>query len=172
MKRTPFTGFSGPSCSPEALPARWIGRHTGHGYSLLELALLLTLMLVLAGIAAPITSHGFRSLELKLAADSFARELGRARLQALAENSPIAVQVEATRGSYQLVSAKDPTFFRGPQRFLGQKVSFVKVPSRLVVFYPWGTAAPAGTYQLSNRTGQIQIVVSLTGRIRLERVSS
>lgn len=172
MQRKPLTNRSPGSSLWSPFPEKSYRMETRKGYTLLELALLLSLLTVLAGILAPMTLFGFRSLELRLAADAFARELGRARMQALIENSPIAVQIETQSGSYQLVSAKDPSFFRGPQRFLGRKVIFGRIPSREVVFYPWGTAAPAGSYLLSNLTGQIQVVVSLTGRIRLERVTS
>lgn len=141
------------------------------GYSLTELLTATTLATLLAATVVPISVRSVRWVQLRASANELTRELQRARMQALAENAPIRVEISAPNNRYQLVSAGDITSPRGAQHTLSEGVSFQVLPSRPIVFYPWGTAAPAGSYVLSGIAGKLRIVVHLTGRIRIEEVS-
>jgi len=142
------------------------------GFTLLEMVLVLAIITTMAGVLYPVSRQGMRGMTLQYTAQAFAGELLRARLLALTENSAIVVRVTQKAQSYQLLSAVDQSCLRGPERFLDKTISFKQIPSREVVFHPWGTAAPAGSYLLGSAAGRINVVVSLTGRVRIERVKS
>ncbi len=140
------------------------------GYTLLEMCLVTAVFLVLAGILYPVGMQGLQEIALRSATQAFVGELLRARLLALSENAAVAVRVAQETNSYQLFSSADRSCERGSEKNLGSRVSFVQVPAREVVFHPWGTAAPAGSYTLAGSGGRMTVVVGLTGRVRFERV--
>jgi prepilin-type N-terminal cleavage/methylation domain-containing protein len=145
--------------------------HNHRGFTLTEIAIVIAILMLTAGILFPVSLRGMREMSLQYATQSFAGELMRARLLALNENAPIVVLVAPQKRSFQLASAVDRTCARGPERFLDHRVVFSQIPSREVIFHPWGTAAPAGSYTLSGAAGQMSVVVSITGRVRIARVT-
>lgn len=137
------------------------------GYQLLEVTLvcaLTTLILTFGWLNwQSLRDHYFlNSGRLQfLAAASQARQL------AVVKGFAVQIGVNSDRMGFALAIPKEePTFWRK----LPQGVRFDSIPARPLIFYSRGGAAPAGTFLLGNRSGQIRVVVAPSGRIRWERV--
>jgi hypothetical protein len=104
---------------------------------------------------------------LHLAGESFSSAVMAARSQAVAKNLATQVRVHRSRRKFGL-AMKDSE----PQSWqdLPAGVEFSKVPRKPPRFYSRGYASPAGTFLLENSRGRIRVIVSLSGRVRWERV--
>lgn len=133
------------------------------GFQLLELVLVLALIAVAAAIGAGAWSEWTSRYHLYLATDALNACLQSARTGAMTQNAAVEVQVQAHRYSMSL-RGEEPVLWR---RF-PKDVEVVKAPSRAVAFYSRGNAAPAGSFVLQGRGGQVKLVVSPSGRVRVE----
>jgi hypothetical protein len=89
----------------------------------------------------------------------------------MTENCDIRIVVCQAEKQYTMASADDSTILRGALHTLAPGITFQTVPSRAVVFHPWGTASPAGSYVIGGTAGKYRVLVHLTGRVRIEEVS-
>ena len=148
------------------------GRLAGHGFSLLELVVVLSVASVLAGIGV-LSHHALRPrLDLRDAARQVVMDLKVARLRAAAENVNHRIVFTDGGGTYQ------------PQRKSGSSYTNtappVALPQGIVVadctangnaigFKPRGNAATFGTVTIRNRLGEArQIVVDIAGQVRVQ----
>ena len=140
------------------------------GFSICEVLIAAAIGAVVSAGVVPFSVHITHWIRLRSSAHDFVRELHRARLLAIAQGSPVKVDVRSADGSYRLVSTSASLGVLGAECRNAQGVLFQSLPSRPLAFHPWGTASPAGSYVLAGRAGGIRIVVSLAGRVRTEEV--
>lgn len=137
------------------------------GYQLFELLLACSLIGFLSTISLAVLNGVADQQRLHAAAHTFVSALTKGRSHALAKNAAVRVYVNENRKSFALAGRSEtPVQWQD----LPQGVEFSSIPSNLPTFYSRGTASPGGSFVLANRRGQIRVVVSLTGRIRWERI--
>ena len=137
------------------------------GFQLLELTLLCGL---LASILALGWSgwHGLRERHcLEGGRLEFLAAATQARHLAVIKGVAVQIGVKSDRRRYTLAVPQEASL---SWRQLPQGVHFDSIPGRVLTFYSRGSAAPAGTYLLGNRSGQVRIIVAPSGRIRWKRV--
>ncbi len=140
---------------------------TARGYSLLEVMLVCALIGSGSTLGLSILNGIAEQHRLQLAGESFLSALMAARFQAVAKNLAIQVLVHASGKKFGVaVKDSEPQFWQE----LPTGVEFSKTPRKPPHFYSRGYASPAGTFILENSRGQIRVVVSLSGRVRWERV--
>jgi len=145
-------------------------RRCTRGLSIYELVLATALVTMAAAGIVPFSVQSLRWIRLRSSVHDFVRELHRARLLAIAYGTPIRMDVSGTNSSYRLVSTSSALGPVGAEYHNAEGVRFQSLPARPLTFHPWGTASPAGSYVISGSVGRIRIVVSLTGRLRVEEV--
>ena len=137
------------------------------GFNLLEL-------IVGCGIVASLSAMGFFALQemsqqqALYSAGAFVQSaLSKARFQAVAKNLAVELRVHPNKGEFTLIEKGD-----SPQlwRTLPEGVVFSRVPTRLPTFHSRGYASPSGTFILQNPSGQIRVIISVSGRVRWERI--
>ena len=135
------------------------------GFHLLELT-------VGCGIIASLSAMGFFALQemshqqALYSAGAFVQSaLSRARFQAVSKNLAVELRVHPNKGEFTLVEKGD-----APQLWqaLPDGVVFSRVPARLPTFHSRGYASPSGTFVLQNASGQIRVIISVSGRVRWE----
>ena len=138
------------------------------GYNLFEVTLWCILTGTLSTVSLSIV-EGIRDQQgLHLAGEAFLSAVSAARFEAVTKNLAVEIRVHPNRDQFTVALKNDePDLWHG----LPQGVLFSKVPSHPVTFFSRGNAAPAGTFTLKNKRGQIQVIVSLSGRIRWKRES-
>ncbi|MEE8348447.1 MAG: GspH/FimT family protein [Acidobacteriota bacterium] len=138
------------------------------GYNLFEV----TLWCLLTGTLSTI---GFSMIEgirdqqgLHLASESFLSAISAARFEAMSKNLAVQIRIHPSQDQFALaLRNKEPDLWQS----LPKGVSFSRVPSKPITFFSRGSAAPAGTFILKNRRGQIKVIVSISGRVRWIRES-
>lgn len=138
------------------------------GFTLPELALV-------CGIMALTSTLGFSWLagilgqqRLQLAADSFLSTAISARYQAVTKNLATQIRVHPDLQQFAVAAKDQPPLL---WQKLPKGVAFSQIPSRSPTFYSRGFASPAGTFILSSGHGSVRIVISLSGRVRWQRIS-
>ncbi len=138
------------------------------GYNLFEI----TLWCMLAGTLSTISLtvvEGMRDQQgLHLAGESFLSAVSVARFEAMTKNLAVQIRVHPSRSKFTVALKDDePDLWQS----LPRGVTFSKVPSKPITFFSRGNVAPAGTFTLKNERGQIQVIVSVSGRVRWKRES-
>ncbi len=133
------------------------------GFQLLELMLVCFLIAVGAALGASAWYEWVGQHRLHSAAEGLSTFLQGVRLSAVSRNAAIQVRVQGNRYAMALRGSDAVVWQRFPQG-----VQAVRFPRRPVTFFSRGNAAPAGSFVLQNRSGQIRVVVSPTGRVRKE----
>jgi Tfp pilus assembly protein FimT len=137
--------------------------NTARGYSLLEVMLVCALI----GSGSTLGLSILNEIAVHLAGESFSSAVMAARFQAVAKNLATLVRVHPSRRKFGLaVKDSEPQFWQD----LPTGVEFSKIPRMPPRFYSRGYASPAGTFILENSRGRIRVIVSLSGRVRWERV--
>ena len=138
------------------------------GYTLFEIALWCILTGTLSGVSLTVI-EGVRDQQgLHLAGESFVAAVSAARFQAMAKNLAIQIRIHPDRDQFAVALKNDePDLWQS----LPRGVSFSRIPSRSITFFSRGNAAPAGTFTLENKRGRLQVIVSLSGRVRWKRES-
>ncbi len=140
---------------------------TTRGYSLLEVMLVCALIGSGSTLGLSILNGIAEQHRLHLAGESFSSAVMAARFQAVGRNLATEVRVHASRKKFGLaVTDSEPHFWQD----LPTGVEFSKIPRKPPRFYSRGYASPAGTFILENSRGRIRVIVSLSGRVRWERV--
>jgi len=83
-------------------------RHTGSGFSLIELMIVLAIMSVVLALAGPAVTRGLSGLTLKTAAKKVAAALRYARSQAVNRAQPYSVILDAERGRIVICGIPQP----------------------------------------------------------------
>ena len=140
---------------------------TARGYSLLEVMLVCALIGSGSTLGLSILNGIAEQHRLHLAGESFSSAVMAARFRAVAKNLATQVRVHTSRRKFGVaVTDSEPQFWQD----LPTGVEFSKIPRKPPRFYSRGFASPAGTFILENSRGRIRVVVSLSGRVRWERV--
>ncbi len=140
---------------------------TARGYSLLEMMLVCALIGSGSTLGLSILNGIAEQHRLHLAGESFSSAVMAARFQAVARNLATEVRIHKGRRKFGLaVKDSEPQFWQD----LPAGVEFSKMPRKPPRFYSRGYASPAGTFILENSRGRIRVIVSLSGRVRWERV--
>jgi len=85
-----------------------------HGFTLLELVLVMVVLVVALGITAPSLRGWSRAQVLRDAADQFVSVTHRARSQAVSEMRIYRVEMDASAGRYQLTMQEEQAFVSIP----------------------------------------------------------
>ncbi len=140
---------------------------TARGYSLLEVMLVCALIGSGSTLGLSVLNEIAEQHRIHLAGESFSSAVMAARFQAVSKNLAILVRVHPSRRKFGLaVTDSEPQFWQD----LPTGVEFSKIPRKPPRFYSRGYASPAGTFILENSRGRIRVIVSLSGRVRWERI--
>lgn len=135
------------------------------GYTLVELMITCLLMVSAAGYGL----ESFRAMAdhhtLQAACQGLASDLSRARTVAISSNLPVTIKIRDDKKAYSVTEPGESVRWRS----LPEGASFSAAPNKNVTFYSRGGASPAGAYAISNRAGEIRVVVSASGRVRWTR---
>jgi len=136
------------------------------GYTLFEITLWCLLMGTLSTVGLSV-GEGIRDQQrLHLAGESLVSAVSAARFDAMTKNLALQIRVHPERNQFTVALKDDePDLWQN----LPRGVVFSKIPSRSITFFSQGSAAPAGSFTLENQRGQIQVIVSLSGRGRWKR---
>lgn len=137
------------------------------GYQLFEVMLVCSLLGLLSTVFIPLLDKIAAEDKLHASSQVFRSTLLNARSQAVAKNSALRVHVHQDGKRFAIARrGEEPAMWRA----LPKGVQFSRIPANLPTFYSRGTASPAGSFVLSNGAGQILIVISVSGRVRWERL--
>lgn len=138
------------------------------GFQLLELLVVVAILSLLAATSLPRLSALSAHFRLQGAAESMVSLLSRARSSALSRNQTVTFWVHPDGRQYGLGTPLDP-----PCHWLTLPPGVVVSgqPATRISFHTRASAAPAGSLVLENAAGRVQVVVSVTGRIRWQRMS-
>ena len=135
------------------------------GFQLLECLIVCALLACLGGIGFGTLNGVIEWYRLQVGARAFVSQVASVRSSAISRNVSLRVLVDPGRESYGWA-------LRGTESVIWRRlppgVSFTRVPRNPVTFFSRGNAAPAGTFLLANRKGEIKIVVAPNGRVRWE----
>ncbi len=138
------------------------------GYQLFELMLVCSLLVSLSTLFLPFLDGIADQERLHGAGQAFRSAVATARYQSVAQNRAIRICIHEDRKRFATAEGEqEPALWQE----LGRGVTFSSIPARLPTFYSRGTASPGGSFVLTNPAGQIRIVVSVSGRIRWERLN-
>ena len=139
------------------------------GFTLAEVVMVLSCAAVVLAAAGPNVGKLYEEWALWGAARSVESSLRWGRAQAVSATSPMMFVVDASGGSFYWLNPATGERFEGSVRYLSARVRFVGAPKKPLRFTPRGNATPAGTFTLQNGAGSYKVVVSLVGRIRVQR---
>lgn len=138
------------------------------GTGLLEILLVLGLIGVMAGGAVPSAHRIRQAWALWGSAHLVESSLLWARAHAVAANDSLTFIIDQNgRRFYWL--APDGSRYETSVRYLPAGVSIIKSPIRPLRFFQHGNAVPAGTFVIQGEAGNCRVIVSVMGRIRIER---
>lgn len=141
---------------------------SNRGQGLVELLVVLGLVGIVAGGAAPGIRRINQEWELWGCAHMLENSLQWARMHAISTNDSLALMIdEGGRRFYWL--DPDGTRYENSVRYLPAGVRIVQSPRRPLRFYQHGNAVPAGTFVVQGAAGSYRVVVNVTGRIRMQR---
>lgn len=141
-----------------------------HGFSLIELMIVVGLIAVLAGISVPMIAAGMKRYSLITVSQQVVSTIRSARTQAVGKNATLRVRFSyPADGQYQILDIADAEV--GAVQYLPQGTTFGTVSSDLQLD-PSGrvtalTGVPPVTIVVSNGDENKTITVSASGRVQL-----
>lgn len=142
--------------------------HNARGVGLVEIIVVLGLLGIMAGGAAPGIHRINQEWALWGSAHLLETSLLWARNHAIAANDSLILMIDQDgRRFYWL----DPggTRYETSVRYFPAGVRVVQSPRRPLRFYQHGNAVPAGTFVIQGEAGTYRVVVSVAGRVRVQR---
>ncbi len=143
-----------------------IRRDANAGFQLLEMMIICALIGLLGTIGWGNFRHIREHYQLRMGCAHFVSLLSQCRLQAVSKGLPLEVRIHPDRGHFTIAPEDEPARL---WRALPAGMKFTSIPKKRLTFYSRGTAAPAGSFRLENRTGQIKVLITPTGRIRWQQ---
>ncbi|GMQ83505.1 MAG: hypothetical protein BMS9Abin06_0240 [Gammaproteobacteria bacterium] len=164
-------------------------RHSG--FTLIELLVTLALAAVLAGLAVPAMDHFVDNARLRSAGESLAQQLQFARSHALTYQLPVYFSLSGSPGQWCFgwsdsadcdcnATSPGPALCStqgGNQNLIHRQLSTAfpavqlnaddSVTLRSIRFSPIRGTASADSFSLRNDAGELRVIVSLLGRIRI-----
>jgi prepilin-type N-terminal cleavage/methylation domain-containing protein len=140
----------------------------GRGFGLVELLIVLGLMGIMAGGAAPEIHHMKQEWALWGGTRLLESSLLWARTHAIAANDSLTLIVDQN-GRRFFWQAPDGIRFENTLRWLPSGISIIQSPRKPLRFFPHGNAVPAGTFIIQGEAGTYRVVVSALGRVRIQR---
>lgn len=135
------------------------GKVRQHGFTVIELLMVLVVASVLMGIAVPSFQSWLPTLRLSNAARQVATDLQLARMRAISSNASTAVTFNTGSGTYS---------FGAETRSLGELFPGITITSASnPTFTPRGTVNSV-TITLSNGSAQKLVCVNVVGRIDVQ----
>ena len=146
----------------------------GPGFTFIELMIVIAIMAIMAGIAIPNSIEWLRAARLRGVTNDLASDLAMARLRAIKSSMPVKV-IFSTDGYMVFIDSNnnnvldsEEVLLRNKQYPAGITMSNTTFTSSRAIFHKTG-ATSAGTIRLSrNGNEQINIIINLVGRIRVE----
>ncbi len=138
------------------------------GQGLLETLVVLGLVGILAGGAAPGVHRMNQEWALWGGVRLLESSLFWARTHAIAANDSLALIISPDGRSFFW---QDPggSRYLNSERHFPAGVCIIQSPRRPLRFFQHGNAAPAGTFVIQGEAGTYRVVVSILGRIRVQR---
>lgn len=143
------------------------------GFTLLELLVVILIMAVMVGVAAPRFSRTFSRLQLQASAYDMAKLLTYASKRAVARGEMLRIHFDPQGRRYWLAKAQEAPPAGEPER-VGSKFGRISsVPeaislepsARAVTFYPDGRADPFEMFMLDRQHGYRLTIDVWTGRV-------
>ncbi|MBI4454910.1 MAG: GspH/FimT family protein [Acidobacteria bacterium] len=138
------------------------------GFSALELVMALVVLAVLVAVALPTLGPMQRNYRVMTAASQVAGEIQTARLLAISRNASLQFSVDSATGSYRVIDPADTGNPPRTAKTLPDGVTFQTVPSQPLTFFARGNSQ-AGIIRVGAETFSVQITVSTSGRVKVER---
>ncbi len=138
------------------------------GTGLLEVLIVLFLIAIMAAGAVPGVHRIQQEWALWGGVRLLESSLFWARTYAITSNDSLILNVEGDGRAF-FWTDPDGVRLELSRRMLPPGVRIVQSPARPLRFYQHGNAAPAGTFVLQGNAGSYRVVVSILGRIRVQR---
>ena len=136
------------------------------GLQLFETAVAISLLLTLAGWSAFGARRFLAEHRLHAAGLSMVSAAAAARSMAVTRNTDIQLAARSGSGEFGLTPRhSEPSNWKS----LPPGVHFASVPARPITFHGRGTAAPAGSFRITNEAGTLRILIAVSGRARWSR---
>ena len=139
------------------------------GATLLETTVVIACGAILLAIAVPNLDRLQQEWTLWGAAHLIESSLHWGRMHAISANTSLRFEVDSDGRGYHWADGETGARFEQSIRFLPGRVRIVSAPHKPLRFYPKANAAPAGTYIIQGDAGQYRVIVSVAGRIRIQR---
>lgn len=139
------------------------------GFSYVEVAIVVSLLVIVAGISIPQLQRSFSLYRLTSSAELVATELAAGRALAVARNWLYQIDCNPTDGTIQIIDPDDAGNYPRTVKTLNSGITFSSIPGSgsEIRFNPRGDARN-GTIVLQNANGNtISVVVSRSGRIEV-----
>ncbi len=141
------------------------------GFSMVELAIVLTVVLVLAAVTFPSIVATMSLYRLETSASVIEGKLADARINAIKRNRQVWLLLDSTAKSARLQYSDGGTIDVGTEEFLGTGISFVSPTPGQITFdaQGWPTGSPPFTVRLEvdSSGDQRNVTVSPTGKITI-----
>ncbi|MBN1405252.1 MAG: GspH/FimT family pseudopilin [Candidatus Omnitrophica bacterium] len=158
-------GFTRPVLKPRPNSLRT-------GFTLIELILTTTILLVIAALSVPIFKNTYSSLIINLKAQDMAGLMNLARERAIMTRMPYAVKINADENSYRMMALDTKKDKLSPVRDRWGKSFFIPANFKIqsggntVKFFPDGTSSGADIVLTDDKGAQKQVHISeKTGEI-------
>jgi prepilin-type N-terminal cleavage/methylation domain-containing protein len=147
-------------------------KYTRHGFSMMEMLVVIVILGVLSAMVGPAMSRVVRHNRVNRSATLIAADLQNAFAVAARQREPVRIQADAATRSYQFVDRKTGavlkirTFYGDTSEY--RLTSLVFTPAVIDVF-PNGVSSAAATIDLANGDYSKQITASTAGFIRVKK---
>jgi len=138
------------------------------GVGLVEIVVVLGLLAVMAASAVPGIHRINQEWALWASARMLEASLLWARNHAIAANDSLLLMIDQDGRCFYW---QDPggARYESSVRYFPSGVRVVQSPRRPLRFYQHGNAVPAGTFVIQGNAGTYRVVVSVMGRVRVQR---